>query len=495
METKINTNQIKAQNTDKITVAVCNKVFEDLNNVLLQKGLSSEQISADNPTGLVDAVRALPTNTIGGIRRDYPIAMFPSGSTANSGGGGYIYLDIIDNKYLRYSITQNIFYIKDLEAMSLDGANTQIDGGGLLFTLNKNSLQALISGVTLGDVFFSPIPNSVDFAYFSSSGHCGKVTFDIENNAMAATCTALTAAEGSSVTIFSRYIPIANNGSKMLLAGTTSSYAYHILVDLTSGEAFGKYYAFSANWAQWTATLSSIIQFGKTDFVMTTSRNYIHFLNIDWDDMDNTTCQNITTIDQAECGYEPTENKVYLIKYSNSAINLSIYDINSKSFTNKQISAGIFNATLAASTNTVSTYSSANTLLVEKLPNGYTQILTMYGFFWLDENEEFVSPVSGSNIYTLRVINETALTAAFNPKYSWKIKYNGNYYEIVQSTSAFRSGLITPYYGKIFFNFFLRNGEPLYYLVNKTATPELFAGTALDADTVTIEVNVSSNSN
>ena len=111
----------------------------------------------------------------------------------------------------------------------------------------------------------------------------------------------------------------------------------------------------------------------------------------------------------------------------------------------------------------------------------------------LDENLNFVKPISGASQIGIYTKNEQSRLGSYaTPDMGVCFKYGGNYYVInPRSTTSIQNGLVNVYYGKVLVNFYLRNETPVYYpycgVINKT----LLDGNTLDADTVSISVDVS----
>ncbi len=488
-------------NLEPITLELCNKIFGDLYNVLLQKGVSSDDISADNPTGLVDAVKALPTNTIGGVNKNFPLAFFPK--NMGSYTGALWYYDIIDNRYLRAQSSSTVVYIHDMADATWDENNQSTDSGNMTFTINKTALQNAIStsspGVTLGDIKLKCVPDSFNIVYFSTSGHAGVITPDLETKIISATCVQLTASEDSLVSDFasdnSGYSPYATNGEKMLMSSGgnyPTSNRWNVLVNLLTGEACAKYWSF-VNSAYSNNFNVGYYSKKYKDLWLCDSHQYTTFMYIDWDNMDNTTASYTAYGAYVLRGYEPTEGKIYSFWNTSNNVTLEIYDIQNKTAQRKTINQGIANTFLFLNNNTSINYNSKELLFAEKRSDGCIQILSPYGFLILDSSGNFVKPIEGASAYSIRAVNGVDFSETSNSATSNCLKWNDKYYMVFFDGATFNNGLIGVYYDKIWVNFFLRNESPIYYVLRKTATKELLDGTLLNSDTVTISVDVSGN--
>ena len=326
-ETLINNNQINTSNTDKITVAVCNKVFGDLHNTLIQKGVAETDISADNPTGLVDAVKALPTNTVGSMRRDWPLALMPSLSPQTND----LFWDEADG-YFRIQNAVDAIYIHGLSGNFWNTDGTSSEGGNLKLTINKSALQAAVtaagSEVTLGDIRLKAVPESLNAVYYSSSGHAGVITPDIENGTFTATCVALTAVEGSLNTSLAKssYNIFATNGQKMLLSsGTTSTPP--MLVNLSTGAADAQNWGFIYSAKDKCAYYSFYCYYYNGVWLLCYSDSVCKAY-INWDDMDESSAEN--TQYNADPMFGFTGGKIYLYVYNNNVHMLEVYDVVAK---------------------------------------------------------------------------------------------------------------------------------------------------------------------
>lgn len=478
-----------ALNTDKITVAACSKVFGDLHDTLIQKGVAETDISADNPTGLVDAVKALPTNTVGSMRRDWPLALMPSLSTSASTSA--FFWDEVEG-YFRIQNAVDTIYIHGLSGNFWNTDGTSSEGGNLKLTINKSALQAAVtaagSEVTLGDIKLKAVPESLNAVYYSSSGHAGVITPDIESGTFTATCVALTAAEGSLNTNLtnSSYNIFATNGQKMLLSLTGSSQP--ILVDLTTGVCDAQ------NWPFIYSTRDKCTYYSY----------YCHYYNgvwllnygsdvckayINWDDMDESSAEDTKYDGMPLFGF--AGGKIYLYVYNNNVHMLEVYDVASKTKTVKTLTQNFAEAFLFL-TSTQNMWHPERFLYIETLQNGYTQILTPMGFVWLDENLNFIKPISGASQIGVYARNgQDRLGYSSNANLGVCFKYNGNYYVInPQSNTSLKNGLVNVYYGKVLVNFYLRNETPVYYPYYGAISKALLDGNTLDADTVSISVNV-----
>lgn len=490
-ETLINNNQINTSNTDKITVAVCNKVFGDLHNTLIQKGVSETDISADNPTGLVDAVKALPTNTVGSMRRDWPLALMPNfyADSVNSG----LFWDEVDG-YFRIQNAVDAIYIHGLSGNFWNTDGTSSEGGNLKLTINKSALQAAVtaagSEVTLGDIRLKAVPESLNAVYYSSSGHAGVITPDIENGTFTATCVALTAAEGSLNTNLANtsYKVFATNGQKMLLSSNSTSIP-PMLVNLLTGSADAQNWGFIYSAREKCGYYSFSCHYYNGVWLLDYGKNVCKAY-INWDDMNESSAEDTQYNDEPIFGF--AGGKIYLYVYNNNVHVLEVYDVAAKTKTVKTLTQSYAAAFLFLTTFPNTSYAQ-RLLHIETLQNGYTQILTPMGFICLDENLNFVKPISGASQIGVYARNgqsrpgtdtSTSLGVCF--------KYDGNYYVInPRSTTSLKNGLVSVYYGKVLFNFYLRNETPVYYPYYGAISKTLLDGNTLDADTVSISVDVS----
>lgn len=489
-ETLINNNQIKTSNTDKITVAVCNKVFSDLHNTLIQKGVAETDISADNPTGLVDAVKALPTNTVGSMRRDWPLALMPDLSTSSQTES--FFWDEVEG-YFRIQKAVDVIYIHGLNGNFWNTDGTSSEGGNLKLTINKSTLQAAVtaagSEVTLNNIKLKAVPESLNVVYYSSTGHAGVITPDIESGTFTATCVALTAAEGSlnpNLTS-ANYKVFATNGQKMLFSSNSTSIP-PMLVNLSTGVCNAQNWPFIYSAYQQCSAYSYGCHYYNGVWLLCYS-NYVCKAYINWDNMDESSAENIQYGSYPMFGF--SGGKIYFYCYSNNAHMLEVYDVAAKTKTVKTLTQN-YAETFLFLTNSASMYNAERFLHIETLQSGHTQILTPMGFIWLDENLNFVKPISDASQISVYARNrQNRLGETYSPSYGICFKYNGNYYVISRySTTSITNGLVNVYYGKVLFNFYLRNETPVYYPYYGAISKALLDGNTLDADTVSISVNV-----
>lgn len=489
-ETLINNNQLQPLNTDKLTVAACSKVFGDLHNTLIQKGVAETDISADNPTGLVDAVKALPTNTVGSMRRDWPLALMPSLSTSAS-NRAYFWDEV--EGYFRIQNAVDVIYIHGLSGNFWNTDGTSSEGGNLKLTINKSALQAAVtaagSEVTLGDIRLKAVPESLNAVYYSSSGHAGVITPDIENGTFTATCIALTAAEGSLNTNLANtsYKVFATNGQKMLLC-TGDTNGQPILVNLSTGVADAQNWSFIYSTYYKCAYYSYEGHYYNGVWLLNYSNNVCKAY-INWDNMDESSAEDTQYGSYPMFGF--SGGKIYLYLYNNNVHMLEVYDVAAKTKTVKTLTQSYAEAFLFL-TSTVNMWHAERFLHIETLQNGYTQILTPMGFIWLDENLNFVKPISGASQIGVYARNgQEKLGYSSSAIYGICFKYNGNYYVIsAPSTTSLNNGLVNVYYGKVLVNFYLRNETPVYYPYYGAISKTLLDGNTLDADTVSISVGV-----
>ena len=480
-----------ALNTDKLTVAACSKVFGDLHDTLIQKGIAETDISADNPTGLVDAVKALPTNTAGSMRRDWPLALMPSMSTGASSSA--CFWDVVDG-YFRIQNAVDAIYIHGLSGNFWNTDGTSSEGGNLKLTINKSALQNVLtaagSSVTLGDIKLKAVPESLNAVYYSSSGHAGVITPNIENGTFTATCVALTAAEGSLNTNLakSNYRVFATNGQKMLLS-TDVSDGQPILVNLSTGAADAQNWSFLYSTEYKCAYYSYNCHYYNGVWLLVRT-NKICKAYINWDDMDESSAENTYYAGYPFFGF--AGGKIYFYSYDNNVHTLEVYDVAAKTKTVKTLTQNYAAAFLFLRT-TQSMWNAERFLHIETLQNGYTQILTPMGFIWLDGNLNFVKPISGASQIGVYARNgQSRLGESSNANYGVCFKCGGNYYVIYpQSTTNLRNGLVGVYYGKVLFNFYLRNETPVFYPYYGAVSKALLDSNTLDASTVSISVDVS----
>lgn len=493
-ETLINNNQIKTSNTDKITVAICNKVFGDLHNTLIQKGVSETDISADNPTGLVDAVKALPTNTVGSMRRDWPLALMPDLST-NSQTGSFFW-DEVEGYFRIQNKALDVIYIHGLNGNFWNTDCTSSEGGNLKLTINKSALQAAVtaagSSATLGDIRLKAVPESLNVVYYSSSGHAGVITPDIENGTFTATCVALTAAEGSLNTNLasSSYKVFATNGQKMLLSSNNSN-TPPMLVNLSTGVCDAQNWPFIYSAYQQGSSYSYNCHYYNGVWLLCYS-DYVCKAYINWEDMNESSAENIQYGSYPMFGF--SGGKIYFYCYSNNVHMFEVYDVATKTKTVKTLTQNYASIFLFL-TNAANMYNAEKFLYIETLQSGYTQILTPMGFIWLDENLNFVKPISDASQISVYARNkQDKLGYSSSASYGVCFKYGGNYYIIsTYSTTNLENGLVNVYYGKVLFNFYLRNETPVYYTYYGAISKALLDGNTLDADTVSISVDVSTD--
>lgn len=482
-----------ALNTDKLTVAACSKVFGDLYNTLIQKGVSETDISADNPTGLVDAVKALPTNTVGGIRRDFPMALIPYGITQSSDS---FFTDVVDY-YFRKQTNSSQILIFDLREVTWDETCKEVDGGGLKINVNKTALQAAVKAagleVTLGDIFMKAVPESLNIVYYASSGHAGVITPNLETNTITATCVALTQKEGALKTLpTSRQSVWATNGQKLLLKGYNSQ-TRQWLIDLTTGVydtqnwGFVSSIVYSGDYG-WDSQYHNGFWFGPNGANLAK-------VKINWNDLEQTYALNTQYANKCYYGFKG--NYLYTYTYNNGIHYLGIEDLE----TNLKITKTITTESISDSLLFAYSYSYPSncrkSLIIETLENGYTQIFVPFGFILLDADNNFIKPIAGANYIGTFIVNERSKYPKDNYIYPLlPFKYNGKYYLLATSTSpgdiiSIRNGLVGVYYGKAVANVYNHNELILVYpywgIINKS----VMDGTTLDADTVSISVDVS----
>lgn len=492
-ETLINNNQINTSNTDKITVAVCNKVFSDLHNTLIQKGVSETDISADNPTGLVDAVKALPTNTIGAIRRDFPITLLPKNMEGAQQG---FYHEVVGDYFIKQRSTDTI-YIFDMSKQSFDENCHQADGGDLRIKINQALIQSAIGGdTTLGTIYLKHIPGTLNAIYTDNAGHAGIVASDANVGTISATCVNLSNSEkslysgdltGKTFNIF------ATNGEKAFACAgyipNVASSGYPVfLIDLQTG---------SSDVQNWTFFSNDMSNRGYDS----TYYNGVYFcvngnntlsIKINWNDIESSALlRNVSYSAVAQYGF--FNNKVYSLILTNNIQTLEIYDTISGQ--TKNINLGkTYKQAFMTIDGRPGIYNNRRCLFIEHLENGYIQICSIMGFIWLDENENFIKPISGYDYISVTLLNGNAPYTLFTPGACVPIKYNGKYYLINTSNNNYlRNGLIEQYYGKVIGNFYIRNEQQVVYFYNGTMTKDLLDGNTLDADTVSISVDVSAD--
>lgn len=480
-----------ALNTDKLTVAACSKVFGDLHDTLIQKGIAETDISADNPTGLVDAVKALPTNTVGSMRRDWPLALMPRLST--SALTSACFWDEVEG-YFRIQNAVDAIYIHGLSGNFWNTDCTSSEGGNLKLTINKSALQAAVtaagSSVTLNNIKLKAVPESLNVVYYSSTGHAGVITPDIENGTFTATCVALTVAEGSlnANLTSSSYDVFATNGQKMLLSSYNSD-TPPMLVNLLTGAADAQDWSFIYSAENKCAYYSYNCHYYNGVWLLAYSSKVCKAY-INWDDMNESSAENTQYGSCPMFGF--AGGKICFYAYNNNVHTLEVYDVAAKTKTVKTLTQNYAAAFLFLTT-TQSQWHPERFLHIETLQNGYTQILTPMGFIWLDGNLNFVKPISGaSQIGVYAQDGQSRLGEYGNASYGVCFKYGGNYYVInPRSTTSLKNGLIGVYYGKVLFNFYLRNETPVFYPYYGAINKALLDGNTLDASTVSISVDVS----
>lgn len=210
---------------------------------------------------------------------------------------------------------------------------------------------------------------------------------------------------------------------------------------------------------------------------------------INWDDMDESSAENTQYGDNVMFGF--AGGKIYLYVYNNNVHTLEIYDVASKTKTVKTLTQN-YAAAFLFLTSASSLWGHERFLHIETLQNGYTQILTPMGFIWLDGNLNFVKPISGASQIGVYARNgQSRLGETQYASYGVCFKYGGNYYVInPQSTTSLKNGLVGVYYGKVLFNFYLRNETPVFYPYYGAVSKALLDGNTLDASTVSISVDV-----
>lgn len=471
-------------NLEPITLNICNKVFQDLHDTLLQKGVSG--ISADNPTGLVDGVKALPANTIGGFKTDFPIAFFPkseSGFTVDN----FIW-DIIEDRYLRTQVNESIIKVYDLSLISFDTLNVSTDyaSSALVLTIDKTTTQAA-TGQVFGSIFrMKMIPKSKDIAYFTNTGHIGVITPDFTDKTITATYVVLVANETSlKNNTTASHIPFASNGTKMLLGLETNTMPYIAFVDLITGEYDVQNWSFAfalngGGYLKYDTKMygNTVVAYSSTTSIAT----------IDWDNIANSTASNRPYGAPSRMGFAEEEQKIYQLYYINKTLFLSIYDIGTKVEKIKSIVAPLADIFFGYINMSSIWNSCLQELCIDTLPNGNKLILSPFGTLLLNEAGEFVQPISGAPCYSLNLRNGEKI-GTFTVQNSICFKYDGNYYSLCFKDSL-RIGLITMYYNKIITNFYVRNQTPIFYPTNQTLTKELMDSAVFDADTISLSVEV-----
>lgn len=489
-ETLINNNQIDTANTDKITVAVCNKVFEDLNNTLIQKGVPSDSISADNPTGLVDAVKALPTNTMGSLNKDYPIALLDGDNYINDNYN--FYYDIIDTSILRYMVQNgNSCYFYDLSTKSFPTEDSFTVSVSPDLTVNKTLVQNSITeqalGYTLGNnIVLKCIDNSINLAYVSyvnsTTAYCGIITVNKEDwSTITATCMPITFSEDSYTNTFgsSMFINAAKDNKAVI--NTKVSNAWGIL-DLQTGILKTELTSFASilnDYGAYQAKSHNGL------YTFQNGRN-LALLNIDWNNFGNSQMK-LQTSYSNPCVYGVSQDnsKFYMLCYDR----LDIYNVSTGNLKTIPLSSDPSDNFLYTPNNDwyPNSGNCRECVYVEQ-----NDILTyLYfggGIIILDTNDEIVKPVSGAKAISFKVLKDKNFygNIYFSNNVKIRLKYNNVIYEFNGSVFSY----IKTYKNKVLFNFYIRNEQELYYFYNKIITKEKMDSTLFDADTVSISVDV-----
>ena len=518
-ETNLNRNQIQTLNTDRLTVFACDKVFKDLHDTLLQKGVDSSEISADNPTGLVDAVKALPTNTVGGINAKYPIAIV-SDSVKFSDTSNYY--DIVSSdgddfliQQANGSYTQSTVTIKKLNGNNWSANPNAYATFTTLYTLSLSKVNAALSAAgssisLTGTIYFKPVPNTLKFAWIVQTGkymntltYTGLATYDPAQNAITTTAVAVSADEGSAA-LPSSYgnvdvMAVSDDGAKLLYRGISSGSERYAFVDTTTGK-----YMLNTAWT-WQSLLSGNRYGsaaknlgGKWFWPMSSTGVNTVLFTPDWSDYDNSTVTNILT--NYIVGYGYCDNKIFMMTFRSGTGTLYVYDMAAGTLTTKTLSTLGYKMFLGARSDSGYSYSISNSycsqsLYVEKTADGNYAILGGWGFILIDEHYDLLPPYSGTT-YVGMYLKQGQIAAnnftnndGFAAYLYAPIKYDGKFYFI----NATQNVLVPVYYDKVLFNVFERNGSLISYCYSGPVTKTLLDGTSLDADTVSLTVDVADN--
>lgn len=487
-ETLINNNQIDTANTDKITVAVCNKVFEDLNNTLIQKGVPSNSISADNPTGLVDAVKALPTNTIGSLNKDYPIAFFTDGNTFSFDD---FYYDIVDDSILRMMLSANSCYFYDLLATSLPNEESMAKSFSPSLTVNKTLVQNSITeqslGYTLGNnIVLKCIDNSINLAYISyvnsTTAYCGIITVSKDDwSTITATCIPITFSEDSYTNTFGQGMSINAAKDNKAVINTKSNNDVWGILDLETGIIKTEFASFSS---------VQVFRYGggyqaknyNGVYVFQYS-SYLGLLQVDWNTLANSQIKfQMEYEDDYMYGVSQDNNKLYVF----CPDSLNIHNILTGSLKTIPLTSSTKTSFLPFTNFPSGGGNFSECLYIEQKDN-LTYIYFGGGIIVLDSDDNIVKPVSGSKAVCFGILQDKQLTGSLSmPNYKIRFKYNNSIYECNDSTISF----VKIYKNKVLFNFYIRNEQELYYFYKETITKEKMDSTLFDADTVSISVNV-----
>ena len=489
-ETLINNNQLQPLNTDKLTVAACSKVFGDLHDTLLQKGVAETDISADNPTGLVDAVKALPTNTIGAIKRDFPITLLPKNMVGKSQS---FYHEVVGDYFIKQH-SADVIHIFDMSKQSFDENCQQANGGDLRIKIDKALIQSAIGGdITLGTIYLKHIPGTLNAVYTDNAGHAGVITSDAEAGTISATCVNLSNAENS---LYSGNL----TGKAFKIFATNGELAF-ANCDYWSDVAASNYPNFLINLQTGSADIQNwtFFQHGSSSIGYdSTYYNGVYFcvngystwsVKINWGDIESSALlRSVSYGSVSQYGF--FNNKVYSLISTSNMQTLEIYDTLSGQVKNINLGKTYQQAFLTLN-GRPTIYNNRRCLFIERLENGYIQICSIMGFIWLDENEKFINPISGYDYISVTLKNGNTPYSQFSPDACVPVKYKDKYYLIDASNNdALNNGLIGRYYGKVIGNFYIRNEQQVIYFYNGTMTKSLLDGNTLDADTVSISVDV-----
>lgn len=520
-ETNLNRNQIQTLNTDRLTVFACDKVFQDLHDTLLQKGVDSSEISADNPTGLVDAVKALPTNTVGGINAKYPIAIV-SDSVKYSSNASRGYYDIVSSGGDDFLVQQNdgsypqtYVTIKELNGNNWSTNPNTAANFTTLYTLNLAKVNAALSAAgssisLTGTIYFKPVPNTLKFAWIVLTGnymntltYTGLATYDPVNNAITTTAVAVSADEGSAALPSSysnvEVMAVSDDGGKLLYRGAYSSNERYAFVDTSTGK-----YILKTAWT-WQSVLNGN-RYGSNAKnlggkwlwpMSSTSVNTVLFTP-DWTNYDDSTVTNILT--NYIVGYGYCDGKIFMLTFRSGTGTLYVYDMTAGTLTTKTLSTLGYKMFLGVRSDSGYSYNITNiycgqSLYVEKTADGNYAILGGWGFILVDENYELLPPISGTayvgmylKVGSVPSVNFTSADGFYANEYC-PIKYDGKFYFI----NATQNVLVPVYYNKVLFNVYERNGSLISYCYSGPVTKTLLDGTSLDADTVSLTVDVADN--
>lgn len=495
-------------------------------NSLISKGVTDIKYT-DSLSKMADAIDALDTNGVGGVDPNFPMVYLKTSYFTSRDVG-----KLKTGWYYTYTRSNGVYDWRFIDNLSFSDVELQFESTAPAFSITSTQILSA-AGITDTDTKLRGLVNKSNGDIVLIAPQLNKIVKAVINYSTGTITSAsalnITWQENSYVQgIYGSKEPqiltINEDSTKMVFSadrGSSNSNKAFVLADLTNGSCYTPEGVMATGYDTPTLDRISEVTHGLC-FWYRNSNPYCQYIHVNWENFEASILGSINyPTDYAnymyKMIYDEINNKVYCTLAPNSSYGLvlKIYDISTKTLSEKVLVSGEVLNDAIVSTKLGSAFKSNSTSTdsyaidswttsgcIYNIPNTNYRLFITSCMFVLDENDNIVPYYKGMNNLCLcpGIIdsNNNFASSGGTTLYLSGIKFevhNGALYAIsggYSSSTPFMTQKVFIRYNKVFYFINSMNGKKIAYMNGTSAmsTDNLADGGPFDANTISLPVDI-----